>query len=298
MQENIKYSIDIASKKSGLAKNTIRAWENRYNFLYPERSDTKRRLYSEEEIEKLFLLNEAVKSGYRIGNIYQYSDDDLKRLVSKSGTKKILNYNQSVDFSEFINSIKQFDEINFKKLLDTALIQYSKPEFLTIILLPLIEEIGDLWKKGILRISQEHFATSIINSLLVRMRESEKLSESSRRIVVCTPIGERHELGALIVSVLLSSLGWKVIYLGADLPVEEIAFAVKSTNSIAAALSVIFPNNETRIYSEIENLSKYLPDKSIIIGSKTLDKELFSNTKNLYFTNEINSIIEILEEIS
>jgi len=295
MQNDIKYNIDIASKRTGLTKNTIRAWEQRYNFLNPERTDTKRRLYSEDEIEKLSLLANATHAGYKIGNIYNLSVQELKELLSKSvdGFNKVSN-STGFDFSGAIECVRKFDDFGLRKILEEALIEFSKPVFLKDVLIPLIESIGELWHSGDLRISQEHFATSVIAGLLVRLRENETKSDNSRTIIICSPTGQKHELGALAASVIIASYGWHVVYLGADLPAEEIAFSVQKTSASAIAMSVVFPFNETQLQTEIIKLNKYLPDTRIIIGSKFLNKIPYQGNKNITIVEDYHSIFTLL----
>lgn len=295
MQNDIKYNIDIASKRTGLTKNTIRAWEQRYNFLNPERTDTKRRLYSEDEIEKLSLLANATHAGYKIGNIYNLSVPELKELMSKSvdGNNNVSN-STGFDFSSAIECVKKFDDFGLRKILEEALIEFSKPVFLKDVLIPLIESIGELWHSGDLRISQEHFATSVIAGLLVRLRENETKSDNSRTIIICSPTGQKHELGALAASVIIASYGWNVVYLGADLPAEEIAFSAQKTNASAIAMSVVFPFNETQLQTEIIKLHKYLPDTRIIIGSKLLNKLPYQSYLNISIVEDYHSIFTLL----
>ena len=295
MQNDIKYNIDIASKRTGLTKNTIRAWEQRYNFLNPERTDTKRRLYSDVEIEKLSLLANATHAGYKIGNIYNLSVQELKELLSKSvdGSNNVSN-STGFDFSSAIECVKKFDDFGLRKILEEALIEFSKPVFLKDVLIPLIESIGELWHSGDLRISQEHFATSVIAGLLVRLRENETKSDNSRTIIICSPTGQKHELGALAASVIIASYGWNVVYLGADLPAEEIAFSAQKTNASAIAMSVVFPFNETQLQTEIIKLHKYLPDTRIIIGSKLLNKLPYQSYLNISIVEDYHSIFTLL----
>ncbi|MBX3042690.1 MAG: MerR family transcriptional regulator [Candidatus Kapabacteria bacterium] len=298
MKDNIKYNIDIASKKTGLTKNTIRAWEQRYSFLNPERTETKRRLYSDEEIEKLSLLAMATQSGFKIGNIFSLSKDELMKLLNQSINSSIgVSNSTGFDFSKAMECIKNFDHSGFRGLLDDAMIEFSKPAFLQNILIPLVEQIGIRWKEGSFRISQEHFASSIITGVLSRMRETEVPNDNSPAIIVCTPAGQRHEIGALIASVLIASSGWKVVYLGIDLPAEDIAFAAKKTNAKAIAMSIVFPVNDSQIKTELLTLNEYLPTIKIIIGSRYVSKSLVDFTNNITILDEFSSIFEILEKI-
>ncbi|GAB1372051.1 hypothetical protein MASR1M45_21130 [Candidatus Kapaibacterium sp.] len=294
MKNALKYSIDLTSKKTGLSKNIIRAWENRFNILTPDRTETNRRLYSDKDIEKLKLLAEATRAGHKIGNIHSLSNDELRKLIYSDGEiPSLLNDDAQ---KVIIDSIKKFDEATLRKKIGDFLVNNSKPGFIFNFMIPLVEKIGNMWKSGELRISHEHFATSIITSILIRMREIESRDNLARRIIVCTPSGQRHETGALIASVLLASMRWVPIYLGVDLPAEEIAFAAKATNANAVAMSVIFPSNESMLLTEIEKLSTYLPDGLIIIGTKFRFNEDNIKFMNVNFVADFDALYDLLEK--
>lgn len=299
MNNNIKYSIDFVSKKSGLTKNTIRAWELRYNFLNPERTETKRRLYSDAEIEKLSLLAIATNLGFKIGNIYNLSVNELRNLISNESVKKNVNVENDVfDFQYAIQLIHNFDDVGLRNLLESAMIFYSKPTFLKKVIIPLIELIGELWKSGDLRISEEHIATATITSLLIKMRESENSGSNDDTIIVCTPSGQHHEIGALVASVVIASSGWRVIYLGSDLPAEEIAFAYKKLKSKAIVMSVVFVLNETKFVNEMNKLLNYLPESHFIIGSKSINNNLFKNNDKVLILNDFDEINQALIQLN
>jgi len=293
MANEIKYTIEITSKKTGLTKNTIRAWEQRYNFLHPERTNTKRRIYSEQEVEKLSLLANATKSGYKIGNIYYYSLEELRKIVLETDKTEHIEKYKHFEIQNAIKYIKNFDETNLRLILESAFIENSKPVFIKKILLPLIEMIGDLWKNGELRVAHEHFATSIIISLIYRMYDSNSNEINTKTAVVCTPRGQRHEIGALISSMILNSQGWKTIYLNSDLPAEEIAYTVNFTKSSIVVLSVIFPLNEIQILNEVKKIRDFVKNIPIILGSNKLQLNQFNDFENVFLIDDFEKLNDL-----
>ena len=63
------HAIRIVAQKTGLSPHVIRIWEKRYGAVKPSRSDSKRRLYSEEEIERLQYQAASFHTGKRPSKI-------------------------------------------------------------------------------------------------------------------------------------------------------------------------------------------------------------------------------------
>lgn len=296
----MNYTIDIAAQKSGLTKNVIRAWELRYKALLPLRTDSNRRLYTEEDIEKLKLLNELTHKGFRIGSIANLTNEELKTLSEKSIQEPLINKIDKDDYNEiilkFIKLTKDFDEKKIRQSLEDLRLKLPKQIIITEVILPMFEIIGDMWRSGRLRISHEHFATAIFKNFLLDMKESENISEFAPKIIVCTPAAQHHELAAVAIAVLATTVGFNAIYLGANVPSEDIASAATQANANYIVLSIIYPENEPMIINNLKKLRSYLPDKVILVGGN-LKYDLISrlSEKNIEFINSIDSLLKRIE---
>lgn len=295
----MNYTIDIAAQRSGLTKNVIRAWELRYKALLPLRTDSNRRLYTEEDIEKLKLLNDLTHQGFRIGSIANLSNEELKSLFDKSIKEQknvrsdIENYNEII--SKFIKLTKEFDERKIRQSLDDLNVRLPKKIIITKIILPLFQIIGDMWRDGRLRISHEHFATAIFKNFLLDLKESEYITEYAPKIIVCTPVGQHHELAAAAIAVLATTIGYNAIYLGANVPSEDIASAANQSNSKYVILSIIYPENDSIIINNLKKLRSYLPETDILVGGN-LKNEIISHLSGMKI-EYINSIDTLLNRI-
>jgi methylmalonyl-CoA mutase cobalamin-binding subunit len=91
-------------------------------------------------------------------------------------------------------------------------------------------------------------------------------------ITVATPAGQVHEIGALLAALTAASEGWRVTYLGPNLPAEEIAGAAEQTRARAVALSIVYPSDDARLPSEIEKLNRYLPEAvALLVGGRSAE---------------------------
>lgn len=282
MTNNYKYPIKVVSQMTGLSVHVIRAWEKRYNVVEPDRTDTNRRLYSVEDIEKLKLLNEALHQGHNIGGIANLTLTELKNLLSKESQSLKTFSNGSVTYSsevavdeilsECIDAIKSYNAKQLESILLNASAKLTQPILIEELIIPLVYKVGDMWHDGEIRVANEHLASSVIRGFLFNLLESYSVSENAPVVVSATPRGQEHELGALIAGVVAASSGWRVIYLGSNLPAEEVGAVVSHLNARVVALSIVYPNDDPLLPKELKKIKQILPSGvSIIAGGRAVD---------------------------
>ncbi|MBT8196120.1 MAG: MerR family transcriptional regulator [Bacteroidia bacterium] len=270
-----KYPIKVVSQMTGLSAFVIRAWEKRYDAVTPARTETNRRLYSEDDIEKLRLLNEAVNKGHNIGGIAKLSTDELKSILNQNQitTTDPIQEELPTDIdsmlSTSIEAVKAYDGKQLETILLKASAKLSQPQLIEDFVVPLIYKIGDLWHDGDIRVAHEHLASAVIRSFLASLIEQHRPDENAPVIISATPRGQDHEIGAMIVGVIAAPLGWKVLYLGPNLPVEEISAVADSLEAKVVALSIIYPGDDQQLKKDLHNLRRILPEStSIIFGGR------------------------------
>jgi MerR family transcriptional regulator, light-induced transcriptional regulator len=292
MANSYKYPIKVVSQMTGLSVHVIRAWEKRYNVVEPDRTETNRRLYSEEDIEKLKLLNDALHLGHHIGGIANLSLSELKKLIPKESNNllEIKNGFAPVKseilvekiLSESMDAIKNYDAKKLESILLNASAKLTQPILIEELIIPLVYKVGDLWHSGEIRVANEHLASSVIRGFLYNLLDSYSLNDSAPVMVTATPRGQEHELGALIAGVVAASSGWRVIYLGSNLPSEEIGAVVSHLNAKVVALSIVYPNDDLHLKHELKKFKHLLPNGvSIIVGGRAA-----------------NGYLDVLDEIS
>ncbi len=280
------FTLTAVSKATGLSPLLIRAWENRYGAIQPKRNDANRRLYNQEDIDKLILLYKATQSGFRIGDIAGLSISELKKIIPAGHTDLLkidFRPTATVKKSDVFKSseewvsccMRRIEELNAVKLevcLTEASVHYSIPGLINNIIIPLITDIGKRWQSGSIRIHQEHLATSVIRQYLLKAHSSIIPHPDAPLIVITTPSGQRHDIGALVFLLASASMGWRSVYLGPDLPAEEIAAAVFKINANAIALSIVYPEINDMLKNEIVKLRSIIPPSvRIILGGNAVD---------------------------
>ena len=83
MRNNSIYTIRYVSQRSGLTSHVIRAWEKRYKAVVPHRSPKNRRLYSEEDVQRLQLLKRITDAGHSISQVAQLDSKELADLAQR-----------------------------------------------------------------------------------------------------------------------------------------------------------------------------------------------------------------------
>lgn len=275
-----QYLIGTVAKRSGVKADLIRAWERRYQAIEPSRSEGRQRLYCDDDIVKLKLLHQATQQGYSIGQVAGLSIEQLRQLLRQDPI--VVNeapgdQNQQQLCEDFLRkclaAIDRFDSRSLEQHFENALLELGTLVFIEALLTPLLRQIGEHWEMGKLRPAQEHMASAIIRSMAYILRNNEPLNDDAPHLVLATPIGNQHELGALLASIIAEFKGWQATYLGADLPAEEVAVAAKYQQARAVALSISFDNDLLNTVRELRKLKKLIPaGTALIIGGRLADK--------------------------
>ena len=274
-------TIKLVARQTGLSVHTIRVWEKRYGAVRPVRASNNRRLYSEDDIERLRLLRQATLAGHSIGQIAQSSAAELKRLLRddlttrNSGTAPATRSERSAAddlIAASLRATERLDLADLRDLLDRGAVELGQPAMLHKFVAPFAMEVGERWRRGELNVAHEHFATSTITVFLASFARPYPPGSSAHHFVVATPTGQLHELGAIIAVAAAQSHGWRATYLGSSLPVEELVGAARTLKARAIGLSIVFPPDDQLLTRDLLKLPKLLPaDCTVIAGGRSVD---------------------------
>ncbi len=230
----------MVSKLTGLSTHTLRMWEKRYAAVTPQRTEAGGRLYTDADVERLRLLHGLVERGHSIGGIAKLPDVDLRHMSAAFPTPSSAAPSQHMPEirQRVMAAVERLEVQEAEQMLSRAALSTEPVEFLKQIVGPLLVEIGERWERGELRIAHEHAGSTVMRGLLFSLMRLFPPTDTRRRVVVATPALEDHELGALMVAMLAAMHGWSVLYLGPDLPAEEIAYAVDDTGAELLMISV------------------------------------------------------------
>ena len=246
------FTIKDLENLSGIKAHTLRIWEQRYNFLKPQRSFTNIRNYSNEELKIILNISLLNKNGYKISHIDKMSAAEMN--------EKILSLDSVAQQERFVNDLIQqmidFEMEVFENLLQKQILTQGMEKTIVNIIFPFLQKIGILWTTNHIIPAQEHLVSNIIRQKLIS--EIDKLSpviHINKTIILFLPESEHHELGLLFIHYLMKARGIKVIYLGANVPIKDVAFlcSIKKPDYIYTHLTAV---------AESFNFSKFIVEIS------------------------------------
>lgn len=277
-----RHPMRVVTRRTGLSADLLRAWERRYQLVTPSRSEGGHRLYSDTDIERLRLVYRATLAGRSIGQVAELTTDALAALVRQdaaadaeagraSGTTERAEPHPQPSAADFLGdclrTVESLDATALDATLRRAAVALPAAAFLDTLVVPLLERVGTRWRDGTLRPVHGHLVSAVLRRVLDRVTESASSPLATANLVVATPAGQVHEFGALLVAATAAAEGWRVTYLGADLPAEDIAEAAARTGARAAALSVIYPAGDPALRDELRRLRTALPkDIALVVG--------------------------------
>lgn len=306
------YPIKYVAAQTGIKAHNIRSWEERYGAVKPARSATNRRLYSDDDIERLRLLKAAVDGGHIISTVANLGAKELLTIIGRNvpvanaiaskGTAAAQSpHAQSRASIELaLSHVVQLDAPGLESILNETAVNLPRQAFVQDVIVPLFREIGQLWHAGRLKIVNEHMASVIVRSILWDMLRSIELSASAPRILIATPAGHWHECGALASALVAAESGWQPFYFGPNLPSEEIVYAVKKIQAAALALSLSHRLNPHKLISELKKIRQMVGDNlPIFIGGNGAEAKMYSG-ENLAITfirdlTELRARIDMIE---
>jgi MerR family transcriptional regulator, light-induced transcriptional regulator len=241
----IEISIGTLSSATGVPIETLRTWERRYGFPVPTtRTGGSHRRYAAETIDQIRLIARAIEAGHRPSAVVGRDLEELRRLMDAPVLgAPVTGPNAAADrlaLARWIDLTERMDGEGLVAEFRRSLSEMAVVDFLARRMSPYISVLGREWANGALRVSHEHFASEKAREFLsVQWRDANQSPRGNlATVVLATPPGERHVLGLLMAAWVIALAGVHVIFLGADTPMEEVAFAVEYHSARGVALSV------------------------------------------------------------
>jgi MerR family transcriptional regulator, light-induced transcriptional regulator len=257
-----RHPIRVVAQRTALSAEVLRAWERRYGVVEPVRSETGQRLYTDADIERLRLLRLATQSGRAIGQVADLGSSALEALVREdedalasswrpTSTMPPLPPTVSPHLEEAKAAVRALDGARLESTLTRTMVALSAERFLDDVVAPLLRFLGSGWAEGTLTIAHEHLASAVLRRVLGVLTGASDPSGTAPVIVTATPTRQVHEFGALLAAATAGASGWRVVYLGADLPARDIASAARQSGAHVVALSLVFPDDDPFLAEEL-----------------------------------------------
>ena len=249
------YRIHRFSKLTGLTTHVIRAWERRYGLVTPVRGANRYRLYNDEDVRLFRYLKAKGDEGMSIGELAEIGREKLlEQAEQELITAPVEPPPSERLISDLTQALHEHDRVGFERKLNGALAVIPFEEALHRFLLPLQENIGQLWHDGQLGIAEEHYASNQIKQKIFSAINQLRMVEAGPRVVVACPSQEWHEISAMTAAYLCAARGCRVHYLGANLPIPELAKYCEQVRPAYVLLSMTVD----RSLGELKNIIREL----------------------------------------
>lgn len=269
----IRYSINDLEKLSGIKAHTIRMWERRYDVVRPKRTDTNIRYYHDCDLKKLLNISTLNRHGFKISHIARMDDGEVNERVMEIA-------NTHGDHETLINnlvvSMIEMNEDSFEQHLNTAVLKLGFEKCVTQVLYPFLEKVGVLWLIGTINPAQEHFITNLIRQKMIIAIDglSRPSDADAKTFLLFLPEKELHELGLLFYSFLLRKNGFKVIYLGQSVPLDDVLEVIKVRKTDYIFTYFVAALSPREIPSYLEKLAGAASDKKVFVTGIQVLKDL------------------------
>lgn len=215
------YSIKDLERITGVKAHTIRIWEKRYGIVEPARTESNIRLYCDMEVKKLMNISILLRNGYKISKVAEYDQEELAKKVME--VSMITNGHDS-QIESLVVAMIEMDESRFEKLLNMAILKEGFENAVYKVLYPFFERVGVLWQAGSINPAHEHFITNLVKQKIYVAIDSIPVptGHDVKKFLMFLPEWELHELGLLVYDYMIKSRGFKVIFLGQNVPEDDV----------------------------------------------------------------------------
>jgi DNA-binding transcriptional MerR regulator/methylmalonyl-CoA mutase cobalamin-binding subunit len=260
-----RHRIGAVSRLTGISTHALRVWERRYGADKPQRSDGGDRLYSDADVQRLRTVKRLLGLGHAIGDLARLSVNDLAKLESlHASTVGSGGVPSSQLVERYLEHLSHMDLAAAEQTLAGAALAFPRREVIDRVFVPLLHEIGTRWQSGALHVAEEHAASAMVQRHLGAMLRLFAPEPAAPTAIATTPSNELHELGAAMAAVVAAMNGWRSIYLGPNLPVDEIVHAAVAAGASAVLLSCVAVDVDALV-DFVADLDVTLPGRARIV---------------------------------
>lgn len=253
------YTIKAVTSLTGLTSESLRAWEKRYAVVTPERDTKGRRVYSQQEVERLSLLYSVTQQGFAISKIANLDNADLQNLLAANSATE--TGQQDLFFLKVVDALVEYRFDRCEDLLRRALVAMEPLTYAQEILLPTLQKVGSLWHEGRISIAQEHLFSACVKRLVLSMVNSmPAYSHRGPTLLFATITGEDHEFGILLSRLVAAQQQCKAYYLGTGLPWNELLNACAKLQATVVVSSCVNTPPTEAMLNELNLLADAIPD--------------------------------------
>jgi DNA-binding transcriptional MerR regulator len=287
------FTIKDIENLSGIKAHTIRIWEQRYSFLKPKRSDTNIRYYTNDELKIILNIALLNKYGYKISHINEMGCEAIfENVLSLTDAAAKAN----ITVNRLLECMVAFDVELFEKILNNYILASGIEKTIIQIIYPFLDKVGNLWLTNHINPAQERLVSNVIRQKIIAGIDSLSSKTTSSSIVcLFLPEGEYHELSLLFVAFLLKKKGIPIIYLGANIPFEELKTVTSIKKPVYLYSHVTTAGQSFNFDKFISTLNKDFRNCNTIISGRLTNAYSKKFPQKITFMKSLGEVKEFIQ---
>lgn len=239
------YNIKAVEQATGVTASTLRVWERRYHVPTPNRNETGYRLYSEQDIATVAWLKTQLDEGLSISQavarleaLQESGEDPVVSIGFSHATRPETGLRSLPILQDaLVSALLDFQAARADEILAEAFALYPTESVALALIQPSLIEIGEGWHRGDVSIAQEHFASTFLRQKLSALFNYALHEQRAATIVCACAPGEMHEIGLLMLALFLRRRGYNVIYLGPNVPIDDLMTTLNQVHPALVCVS-------------------------------------------------------------
>ena len=282
------YNTKLVVGETGVPADTFRAWERRYGLPRPQRGEGGQRLYSERDIATIRWLRDRTNEGLTISQA-------VALLESEAESSAAIDQPRSFDAlqAELLQALLRFDAVGADGILSEAFGLYALDTVCVNIMQPALVGVGEMWHAGTASVAQEHFASQFLRRKLLALLNIYDVPEGRATVVAACAPGEQHDMGLLLLALFLVRRNFRVVFLGADVPIEALQQAVAQVHPEIVCISATTPSTGDHAEQMAHTVLQQHPDTLVFIGGQGAGAHYKSNGVHFLQTNGLAAVEQI-----
>ena len=279
------------SRRVGVSEYVLRAWESRYGLLKPARSAGGYRLYSEEDQSRVRRMKTHLAEGLAAAQAARAALADEQPGPVAQGVVRALPRADLVGAADALRqALDELDEPAAQAVLDRLLTDFTVESVLRDVVLPYLHVLGDRWEQGAVSVAQEHFASHVVRGRLTGLARGWGNGRGPQAVLACPP-GELHDLALLVFGISLNRSGWRVRYLGANMPMLDTIQVTAELRPNLVVLAASASERFSAVATELSQLADLAPlalagagatkDLALTIGARLLEGDPVTAAEHL-----------------
>ena len=287
----MSYRIKTVATLTGITPTTLRAWERRYDVVDPQRTTSGYRVYSERDIATLVRVKSLVDKGFKAGEAIEL----VRRRAQEPSSTRLGGDSLHHLRSQLTGALLRLDRSTATQVA-AQLVATPYDRQIDEVYFPLLRQMGEMWMNGDATVAQEHFASAFVRERLVGMLDgiADPSADAPEAICAGAP-GELHEFGLLGAAVHLAMRGWRITYLGADLPVDQIGPVAHQRRPALLCSSLVLSRSTSDCLALAAALRAAAPSgTAVVIGGRGLADGLPPEpAEGIFFLRRISDLFDV-----